>query len=715
MSGIRVSNFMGLVPRTDPRLLPDSAAQVAQNCKLHRGVLQALREPLLVFNPTKTGPLLSMYRVYDADGDEFWLSWANDVNFVRGPVADPDGTLKRGYFTSADFEPRVSTLEMASLGTDTISGANIYPAGYGDSGTDYPLAYYTLGVHEPQAAATLGAPSGGAGTDEDRAYVYTYVTAWGEESAPSPATSVGTGKPNGTWPLTGIGTAPLNTGSISGATHSAGTVTVTTTAAHWLKPGHTIGITGVTGMTDLNTNHRVVTVPSSTTFTVALTTAQAYSANGTWKRKAPYNVSGMTKRIYRSLSTSQGANAYFMVTEIAVATTTYDDSATAASIALNATLDLNATYDMPDGYMQGIVSMPNGFHVGFIGTEICFSEPYKPHAYPESYRLISDFQIVGLGVFESTAVVMTSALPYEIPAVHPESASMNRINLVYPCLSKRSIISHGYGVMYQSDKGLVLISAATKDLVTKNFYTRTEWDDLDIPSTGMVSMTYDDRYYGFWEDSDGDSHAIIYDPFEEHSVITENDQEMTAAWNDPETGKAYIMVDDDIMEWDADIANRQQYTWLSKKFTLPKPLNFGACKIKADFTMTAAESAAITAANAVITAANAALMASIQEGLDRVDPTGGAVGGQAVGEDEVGGDLLSPLIDTETQSIQFQLYARNQSTGETELKLTKEISDSLPFRLPSGYKSDEYEFQVSGNVDIFTVQIAETMKELEQV
>ena len=131
--------------------------------------------------------------------------------------------------------------------------------------------------------------------------------------------------------------------------------------------------------------------------------------------------------------------------------------------------------------------------------------------------------------------------------------------------------------------------------------------------------------------------------------------------------------------------------------------------------MTAAESAAITAANAVITAANAALMASIQEGLDRVDPTGGAVGGQAVGEDEVGGDLLSPLIDTETQSIQFQLYARNQSTGETELKLTKEISDSLPFRLPSGYKSDEYEFQVSGNVDIFTVQIAETMKELEQV
>ena len=715
MSGIQVRNFMGIVPRTDARLLPDSAAQVAQNCKLHKGVLQALRRPNLVNSPTKTGPLLSFYRMYNAGGTEFWLHWADDVDFVRGPVSDPDGTIKRGYFTSDAFEPRVTTLEMASLGTDTLAGANLYPAGYGDSGTDYPLAYYTLGIHEPQVAPTLGAPSGGSGTDEERAYTYTYVTPWGEESAPSPVSNIATGKPDGTWPLTGIGVAPLNTGSISGAVHASGIVTVTTTAAHWLKPGHTIGVTGVTGMTDLNTSLRVLTVPSSTTFTVALTTAQAYSANGTWKRKAPYNITNMTKRIYRSLNTAQGANAYFFVAEIAVATTTYDDSATIDEIALNETLDLDATYDIPSGFMQGIVSMPNGFHVGFVGTEICFSEPYFPHAYPESYRQVSDFPVVGLGVFESTTVVMTSALPYEIPAVHPESASMNRIPLVYPCLSKRSIISHGYGVMYQSDKGLVLISASIKDLVTKNFYTRTEWDDLDIPASGMGAMTYDDRYYGFWTDSNDDARTIIYDPFEEHSVITENDQEMTAAWNDPETGKAYVMVDDDIMEWDANLAYRQQYTWKSKKFVLPKPLNFGACKIKADFTLSAAEQAAIAAENVAITAANAAIITSIQEGLDRVDPTGGSVGGQEVGGDEVGGDLLTPLLDEDPQSIQFQLWARNQATGDLELKLTKEIDSSVPFRLPSGYKSDEYEFQVAGNVDIFSVQISETMTELAQV
>jgi len=727
-----------------------------------------------------------MYRLEDAGGTEYWLTWDSDVDVVRGPVADPTGQIKRIYFTSDEFEPRVATLEMASEGTDTVDGSDIYPASYGDTGTNYPLAWYVLGVHEPVLALVVGSPSGGTGTDEERAYVYTYVSPWGEESAPSPPSNIETGKPDGTWPLSGIGTAPINTGTIVGAIHASGVVRVSTDAYHWQKRGHMITIASISGMTDINDDYRVqsallvtattvsrertsnvVTLELSNvtdlevgmtviiagvggsdyngtvvldsvdtgtleivytqtggnevntadtggtmdhySFTITETTAQSYTSGGTWKRHAPYNVDGMVKRIYRSLRTTSGISGYFYVAEIAAATTTYSDTATISEIANNETLNLDATWDMPPGYMHGIVSLPNGFHAGFVGNEVFFSEPDLPYAYPTAYGQLVDYPVVGLGVFESTVVVATSALPYEIHAVHPESASLSRIELVYPCLSKKSLVSHGYGVMYQCDKGLVLIAGSTKMLVTKDFYTRDEWDLLDIPAGGMVSMTFDDRYMGFWTNSDGDSEVVIYDPFEQRSIITQNDQAVTGVWNDPETGVAYILDDDDIQQWDADLAYRQQYEWKSKKFKLPKPINLAACRIDADFTLTPEESDAITTENAAITAANAALIATIPTGVDRVDPLGGSVGGADVGAYEVGGDALTDLLEGEAQSIQFQLFAGGV------LKFTKEIDTALSFRLPAGYKSDEFEVLVSGNAGIFSIKLAESMKELGKV
>ena len=48
------------------------------------------------------------------------------------------------------------------------------------------------------------------------------------------------------------------------------------------------------------------------------------------------------------------------------------------------------------------------------------------------------------------------------------------------------------------------------------------------------------------------------------------------------------------------------------------------------------------------------------------------------------------------------------------LKFTKQVENSRAFRLPGGYKSDNVEAALSGNVKVVGVVLAETMDALKQ-
>ena len=700
-------DFGGLIPRRDAKMLPHNAAQVAKNVKLWNGVLAALQAPDLVSSLTKSGTIQSVYRLPYSDYD-YWLHWAADVDAARGPVAHD--TTKRLYYTG-DYEPRVTHAEMASQKTDTIDGTDHYFSGYGEAAaTDYPRAFYTLGVHVPLTLPTLGTPTGGTGTAEARAYVYTFVTAWGEESAPSPPSVVKTGKPNGTWPLTTLDTAPLNTGSISNATHASGWVTVTATAKHGLKKGHRINLTGVVGMTDLNADWTVFDVPSNTTFRITLTTAQTYTSGGTWQRHAPYNVTGMRKRIYRVLSGVDGQD-YKFVAEIAVATTTYND--TRRAVQLGETLETanpevaGSAWDMPPGDMIGLVSMGT-FFAGFIPNtgEVCLSEPNAPYAWPLRYRQHMDWPIVGLGTWGSTLTICTTAVPYQVTGFHPESMAVARGDEVYPCVSKRSIVSgSSFGVLFATDRGLAADGSAGTRLITDAFYDRDAWQ-TGVVSTALVAMEYDGRYFGFWPMSASMGGAIIYDPTDVEGAISENNFMVDGTWFDPETGAAYVVDSDGVKQWDADDARRQTYEWRGKKHVLPMPETFKAGKVICDFMQTPEETAALAAENAAIIAANAAIFAAIPTGALKDGSLYGGVGAAAVAVYAVGDDALRDLLSTEIEEVQFELY------GDGTRIYTVALSDNQPFRIPGGNAYVVFEKRVSGNVPVQSIQIASTMSEL---
>ena len=786
--------FGGLVPRIDAKMLPDDAAQVANNCKLWNGILAALRAPKLVAVLTKTGTKQSVYRLPYL-GNDYWLHWTTDVDAARSPIAG-DTRLKLLY--TGDGEPRVTNAEMAVVKTDVINGVDRYPGGFGEAvATDYPRAFYALGVPAPPRAPVIGIVTGGIATIEGRAYVMTFVNVWGEESGPSPPSNIVTDNPDGSWALSQLmDTAPLNTGSVVAATVSATTVKAYTSAPNYLQIGHKITVTGTVGLTDLNAswsvldaaNVSVTTVSRARTagnvvtlvlsditeletqfnlgnttiqvatvgaanyngtwtllsvtaatksitynsgaggaeattpdtagtvtlawFSVSLVTAQAYVSGGTWTRKAPWNVTNMRKRLYRVVSGVAGQD-YKLVAELALATTTYADILAAAALSeILPTADPGipgSDWSPPPGDLIGIIELPGEMLCGFRqGTnQLCFSEPGFPYAWPIRYRETVSREIVGIGVWGATVTVCTKAFTHRYTGYHPAAMSASRTEEVYPCVSKRSVVSgSAFGVVFATDRGLARDAIGGTTLITRGFYDRLTWQEGISPAT-MLSMEFDDRYFGFWPVDANSGGALIFNPTHENGTISTNNFMVNGVWFDNETGRAYVINSSGVNEWDADDANKQVYEWKSRKILLRHPEAYKAGKVVCTFGQTAAEAAAIAAANVAIMAANAAIIAAIPVGVLKDGSLYGEVGGQAVGVYTVGGDILSELNNTNIDALTFEYYR------DGTLHYSVAVRDSLPFRIVAGTMAATYvEIRVIGNVDIQNVQIAPSMSEL---
>lgn len=155
MAALRLIGFTGEVPKAQPRLLPATGAQRAENLRFAGGDLRPLRRSRLVrrFTEPLAGPIRTIHR---HQGE--WLAWSTLVDAAPGPVAQD-----RLYYTG-DGAPRMRV-----------------------DGTVYPLAV-------PRPAVALTAVVAGEATSADdlvttRIYTFTWVTQFGEESAPAKAST----------------------------------------------------------------------------------------------------------------------------------------------------------------------------------------------------------------------------------------------------------------------------------------------------------------------------------------------------------------------------------------------------------------------------------------------------------------------------------------------------------------------------------------------
>lgn len=197
--GEPMNGFAGMIPKLDNRILPDKASAQATNTYFYNGKLEGMVEA--TFLRTLSDPsAVFAYRIplgvtdMAHAADSLWLEF-DDINTnVIKPAFIAD-QFQRYYWASPSGQPKYNTFARIQAGNTSPNN---------------PLL---LGVPRPANAPGL-TPTGGTAVDETRAYVYTWVTAYGEEGQPSPP-ALATAFEDATWGLTFTAPATNDTNGVN--------------------------------------------------------------------------------------------------------------------------------------------------------------------------------------------------------------------------------------------------------------------------------------------------------------------------------------------------------------------------------------------------------------------------------------------------------------------------------------------------------------------
>lgn len=801
MTALKITSFLGIAPKNATELLPDTGAQVAENCKLYSGDLIPYPLPVVAGTTGRTGETRTLYALRDLDTSEpVWLSWAGDVDIVT-PAAD-ELTEQRFYY-AGDGKPKVSTYALAT------AGAGPYPTGGYELGLPLPSAtpFAVPTPFTPVASATFARDAsnnvtlttGSPHNLKTGAFVtvsgFAYRTGtYSQSSNTVTITIAGHGLSSGAQ----IFMEYTSGGAISGSYNIAVVDgnTFTTVAPDTVDPAAPRTGNVRWDIRDLNISTEVTVVNSTRlTYTAAgpqiavtansdgrvdlggaiLARNYLYTWYTPWQEESvgsipsdplfikegqivtvsnlpitPPNGDTFIRgiRLYRSLSGSGGTSEFFrlatlwfpnplvslfrtadniatitlesphnllagdrfrisggspsinipngVVTEIVdqytfkciqgggLAAVTnpggslyYDiaeretdpprywgeaNSDFTDDFSFRSLLNILATdnYNPPPADLQGLTVLKNNILVGFVGNDLYFSEPDKFHAWPSEYKKSLEHNIVKLVPISGDILVLTDNYPYQISGSDPRTLAVQKIDARYPCVSRRSVAVTPTGVVYASHDGLILASTLTgAQVFTARVHSSDTWGEALDPAT-VVGANYKEVYF-----ASHSAGSFVYEVAERGASFVNSTYTFTATWYDPLTNALYYTSGEDgtIYRWDDLSQPAAIMEWKSKTYITPKYTNVGAGRVVADY----------------IGAVLPSRWDTTEENWETMD------------EDW---DQAEPLT--------FQMWV------DKELIFTTTLTDSGIFRLPAGYKSDTFEFGVSGTIRVRSIHIAET-------
>jgi len=504
--------FGGMLPAIDDNLLPETAAAYAENSFLYSGALRPLPKPKVLHELVNTGSAF-VYRIpkdyANADYlyESHWIELPSpNTNVIRSQVFND--IHDRYYFFSDAGSPRYNTKARILAGQPS----------------------FALGINTPTVPPNV-VPSGGASTIvPTRAYVYTWVSAYGEESAPSPPT--------------------------------------------------------------------VVTYKVDGTYTVTVT-APPLSDQGVDRNLTKY-------RLYRTVTSDAGVATFFFVTEqpyTPVGSLTYVDTADDAAISFNGEIE-STFYTPPPTDLVGAVTMPNGMVAGWTQNDIWFCEPYRMHAWPAKYGQTVEYPIVGLGVVGQSLVACTAGYPSVLTGPNPAFISMAQLTIFEPCLSRGSILSAPEGVYYASPSGLQLVGPGNIQNITREAATKDKWQKLTY-LTALRAARLGTAYYAWGSartgvfdesafepsvfetvDETGSYIGILIDPAAPNVGLVQLKSEtpIINVQTDPWSGEIFIIKDEKVYWLDmVDLETSLETSlWNSKIFQTNQVRNFGALRLYFD-------------------------------------------------------------------------------------------------------------------------------------
>tara|TARA_R100000781_G_scaffold53820_1_gene35184 strand:+ start:2340 stop:4946 length:2607 start_codon:yes stop_codon:yes gene_type:complete len=455
-------------------------------------------------------------------------------------------------------------------------------------------------------------------------------------------------------------------------TRSSNVSTLTTASAHGLVTGQAVTISGLGG-SDYNASDVVITVTSTTAFT------------------------------YANTGSDEGSTAD---TNGVVTNDSFLDDFDFLNL-----VDLLITdeYDAPKSTMTGLTLAQNNMVAGFFENQLCFAEPNKPWAWPLSYRTTFESDIVAIASVGGFLLVLTDEFAYRVSGNDPATLSITKIDKAYPCLSKRSVVNMGYGVLYATYGGLAMWTPRTGlALATQYIHDWDTWEE-EVDPTTIVGVFHNDKYFG--------AHSTGSFIFEMDQKVggyyTTAGHKFNSAWLDLSTNALYTVSDDlgNVTEWGSSAWPIRPMEWKSQAIVTKDYINIGAARVVADYTVTAEDTAAYATFNASVATYNTSIWADSQQlgalngPTDYTDSEGVEVNNFAeFNRNIIHADGLTRTSRTvpSNYTVEFKLFQNKQEV------LTRTLSDSNIFRCPVGYKADTFEVTVAGRARVRAIHLGET-------
>lgn len=355
-------------------------------------------------------------------------------------------------------------------------------------------------------------------------------------------------------------------------------------------------------------------------------------------------------------------------------------------------------WDAPVTGLKGLVSLQNGLFAAYKDSTIYVSDWNAPHAWPYEHTVTIDYPIVGLGSFGNTIVVCTEAAPVLITVTDPTKPTTRAIQENCPCVSAGSIVSTRNGVIFASTNGLVLINSASPTFITEKIITQDEW--LPLHPESLQAAFLDNTYYGFFTnptkkaagflfDLDSYTYSTVYNSIVSSGMVYTS-QPTKIVYNDVEQSQLYVCcplenkTQYSLNSFGTDSRINKSFRWRSKVNVSPQGL----------FTLSCAQ-------------VNFTKLSSLKPELPVWEGrlAGSALGMVYVNKQPVNGWCKTNTIELYDKTV-FNYYV------DGKLRFTKNIVDSKPFRLPSGFRGETVEIELKSNSHVHSVILASSMGEL---
>jgi hypothetical protein len=374
--------------------------------------------------------------------------------------------------------------------------------------------------------------------------------------------------------------------------------------------------------------------------------------------------------LYRTITGATTGAQFYLVGPIGLpqGSSTFVDSQPDSVISLNEILE-STNWDNPPDNLDGLVAMPGGFLVGFTNNTVHFSEPDRPHTWPQVYDQSAHYDIVELAVWQQYLMVMTKGFPSAGSGNMPSNIVITQTQVAAPCIARGSVVVDLSGVFYSTQNGLIQFTGYGMQNVTEAIISKVQWN-TKYRANSIVCARHRSQYMAV----NGSNYGFTIDYAEARlgveDLTTVNG--VVCIWNDEYTGDTLMCAGGLIYEWDHSGSPSQIYRWRSKQFFTPTPLSLGACQVESD--------------PDILTA-----------------PPGGSIpldNGDATVSLPVG------------INAQFKYYAG----PKLQLIMTRNLTKQMEiFRLPNGFKAFDHQVEIIARVPVASIQLATVLEELKTV